>query len=233
MSLISSTVTAVTWRFNPTQSFAHSPSWRGLGKGVKCSNSWAEIRMWHPLWNLGGTGEGERQNLFQWWKQRHPGRSRNQTPQMITGNALYRCKIFLFVNADLLNLFPQIPKPITLCILQKILFFVLFLYFFLPTLDTIIQNRKNCRTNTGRMLEYCTREEKYSRNNLIQLFIKRKIYTIDLFCKIKIHHAIYITSSELYYWIYQQFTVHFNCAHKKKLHFFFLYLACEVSVPEF
>lgn len=49
------------------------------------------------------------------------------------------------------------------------------------------------------MLEYCTREEKYSRNNLIQLFIKRKIYTIDLFCKIKIHHAIYITSSELYY----------------------------------
>jgi len=50
-----------------------------------------------------------------------------------------------------------------------------------------------------RMLEYCTREEKYSRNNFIQLFIKRKIYTIDLFCKIKIHHAIYITSSELYY----------------------------------
>lgn len=134
---------------------------------------------------------------------------------------IYRCKIFLFVNADLLNLFPQIPKPITLCILQKILFFCVVFVFFLPTLDTIIQNRKNCRTNTGRMLEYCTREEKYSRNNFIQLFIKRKIYTIDLFCKIKIHHAIYITSSELYYWIYQQFTVHFNCAHKKKLHFFF------------
>lgn len=134
---------------------------------------------------------------------------------------IYRCKIFLFVNADLLNLFPQIPKPITLCILQKILFFCVVFVFFLPTLDTIIQNRKNCRTNTGRMLEYCTREEKYSRNNFIQLFIKRKIYTIDLFCKIKIHHAIYITSSELYYWIYQQFTVHFNCAHKKKTSFFF------------
>lgn len=144
----------------------------------------------------------------------------------------YRCKIFLFVNADLLNLFPQIPKPITLCILQKGLFFVMFLLFglfffvfffflFLPNIRYYYtEQKKTCRTNTGRMLEYCTREEKYSRNNFIQLFIKRKIYTIDLFCKIKIHHAIYITSSELYYWIYQQFTVHFNCAHEKKLHFF-------------
>lgn len=65
--------------------------------------------------------------------------------------------------------------------------------------------------------------------NFIQLFIKRKIYTIDLFCKIKIHHAIYITSSELRHWIYQQLTVHLNCAHKN----FILHSACEVSVPEF
>lgn len=59
------------------------------------------------------------------WKKQKPDTS-NDNRKM----ALYRCKIFLFVNADLLNLFPQIPKPITLCILQKILFFVLFLYFF-------------------------------------------------------------------------------------------------------
>lgn len=58
-------------------------------------------------------------------------RARNaETPPRKQEGTTYRCKIFLFVNADLLNLFPQIPKPITLCILQKILFFFVTFSFF-------------------------------------------------------------------------------------------------------
>lgn len=135
MSLESSTVTVATSRFNPAQSSAHSPSCRmeETGEGVKCSNSWAEMRMWHPLWNLGcslhwRTGKA---NASPWWKQTQileEAETRHLKWQQ--EHALYRCKIFLFVNADLLNLFPQIPKPITLCILQKILFLCCFRIFF-------------------------------------------------------------------------------------------------------
>lgn len=85
------------------------------------------------------------------------------------------------------------------------------------------------RTNTGRCQSIVQEKKNIQGTNFIQLFIKRKIYTIDLLCKIKIHHAIYITSWELSYWMYPQLTVHSNCAHKN----FILYLACEVSVPEF
>ena len=103
----------------------------------------------------------------------------------------------------------------------------------MPTLDTIIQNRKQNKNPGGQILVGCQNIVQEKKNiqetNFIQLFIKRKIYTIDLFCKIKIHHAIYITSSELHHWIYQQLTVHLNCAHRN----FILYSACEVSVPEF
>lgn len=71
----------------------------------------------------------------------------------------------------------------------------------LPTLDTIIQNRKQNKNPVGQILVGCQNIVQEKKNiqetNFIQLFIKRKIYTIDLFCKIKIHHAIYITSSEL------------------------------------
>lgn len=65
-----------------------------------------------------------------WKTPRSRDDQKADTPNENRRVIIYRCKIFLFVNADLLNLFPQIPKPITLCILQKILFFLCCFCFF-------------------------------------------------------------------------------------------------------
>lgn len=120
----------------------------------------------------------------------HPNRDSpgEPAPQWNRNRELtYRCKIFLFVNADLLNLFPQIPKPITLCILQKGLFFVMFLlfglfffcffsFFFFPTLDTIIQNRKK---PVGQILVGCwniVQEKKNIQETISYSYLSREKY---------------------------------------------------------